>query len=89
MNSRGGFAGRRTMAEEKMVCGEGNLSLIAAALGGVWVMRDGSWRIPREGGRATRSKPGRYDARRLRSQREVIRDVMLAAADCEHMADAR
>ena len=24
-----------------------------------------------------------YDARRLRSQREVIRDVMLAAADCD------
>src|SRR3981081_3206024 len=28
-------------------------------------------------------KPGEYDARRLRSQREVIRDVMLAAADCD------
>jgi hypothetical protein len=25
---------------------------------------------------------GEYDARRLRSQRDVIRDVMLAAADC-------
>jgi len=29
------------------------------------------------------SKPGEYDARRLRSQREIIRDVMLSAADCE------
>jgi len=28
------------------------------------------------------AKHGEYDARRLRSQREVIRDVMLAAADC-------
>ena len=28
-------------------------------------------------------KIGEYDARRLRSQREVIRDVMLAAADCD------
>ena len=28
-------------------------------------------------------KPGVYDARRLRSQREVIRDVMLAATDCD------
>jgi hypothetical protein len=28
------------------------------------------------------SKPGEYDARRLRSQREIIRDVMLSAADC-------
>src|SRR5258706_4662309 len=29
------------------------------------------------------AKHGEYDARRLRSQREVIRDVMLAAADCD------
>src|SRR5258705_8512995 len=29
------------------------------------------------------AKPGEYNARRLRSQREVIRDVMLAAADCD------
>jgi hypothetical protein len=29
------------------------------------------------------SKAGEYDARRLRSQREIIRDVMLAAAVCE------
>jgi len=28
-------------------------------------------------------KRGEYDARRLRSQREIIRDVMLAAADCD------
>jgi hypothetical protein len=40
-------------------------------------------RIP-EGVRATvRPKPGEYDARRLRSQREIIRDVMISAADCE------
>lgn len=29
------------------------------------------------------TKPGEYDALRLRSQREIIRDVMLSAADCE------
>ena len=29
------------------------------------------------------AKRGEYDGRRLRSQREVIRDVMLAAAGCE------
>ena len=28
-------------------------------------------------------KTGEYDARRLRSQREIIRDVMLSAANCE------
>jgi hypothetical protein len=40
-------------------------------------------RIP-EGVRATvASKAGEYDARRLRSQREIIRDVMLSAAGCE------
>jgi hypothetical protein len=40
-------------------------------------------RIP-EGVRASvASRTGEYDARRLRSQREIIRDVMLSAADCE------
>ena len=40
-------------------------------------------RIP-EGVRASvASKADEYDARRLRSQREIIRDVMLSAADCE------
>jgi len=40
-------------------------------------------RIP-EGVRASAaSKQGEYDARRLRSQREIIRDVMVSAADCE------
>lgn len=40
-------------------------------------------RIP-EGVRASVvSTPGVYDARRLRSQREIIRDVMLSAAQCE------
>jgi len=40
-------------------------------------------RIP-EGVRASlASTPGEYDARRLRSQREIIRDVMVSAADCE------
>jgi len=32
---------------------------------------------------AATAKHGEYDARRLRSQREVIRDVKLAAADCD------
>jgi hypothetical protein len=40
-------------------------------------------RIP-DGVRASvASTPGVYDARRLRSQREIIRDVMLSAAECE------
>jgi len=34
------------------------------------------------------AKPGEYNARRLRSQREVIRDVMLAATDLRHLANA-
>jgi hypothetical protein len=37
-----------------------------------------------EGVRASVARrAGEYDARRLRSQREIIRDVMLSAADCE------
>ncbi|HTC64360.1 MAG TPA: hypothetical protein VK709_16085 [Candidatus Saccharimonadales bacterium] len=28
-------------------------------------------------------KVGEYDARRLRSQREIIRDVMISAAECQ------
>jgi hypothetical protein len=40
-------------------------------------------RIP-EGVRASVAyRVGEYDARRLRSQREIIRDVMLSAAECE------
>src|SRR5579864_7339130 len=40
-------------------------------------------RIPAEVRASVASKPGEYDARRLRSQREIIRDVMLSAADRE------
>ena len=40
-------------------------------------------RIPVEVRASVASRPGEYDARRLRSQREIIRDVMLSAADCE------
>jgi hypothetical protein len=40
-------------------------------------------RIPQGVRASVASKPGEYDARRLRSQREIIRDVMLSAADCE------
>jgi len=40
-------------------------------------------RIPAEVRASVASRPGEYDARRLRSQREIIRDVMLSAADCE------
>ena len=40
-------------------------------------------RIPQGVRASVASTPGEYDARRLRSQREIIRDVMLSAADCE------
>jgi hypothetical protein len=40
-------------------------------------------RLPDHLRAAVVTKHGEYDARRLRSQREVIRDVMLAAADCD------
>ena len=40
-------------------------------------------RIPESVQAAVAYRAGEYDARRLRSQREIIRDVMLSAADCE------
>jgi hypothetical protein len=40
-------------------------------------------RIPGGVRASAASRAGEYDARRLRSQREIIRDVMLSAADCE------
>lgn len=40
-------------------------------------------RIPEQIRASTALTPGVYDARRLRSQREIIRDVMLSAAECE------
>jgi hypothetical protein len=40
-------------------------------------------RIPENVRASVEFKPGEYDARRLRSQREIIRDVMISAADCE------
>jgi hypothetical protein len=40
-------------------------------------------RIPEQIRASTAPTPGVYDARRLRSQREIIRDVMLSAAECE------
>lgn len=48
-------------------------------------MRNGAEisRIPEGVLACVRSKPGEYDARRLRSQRDIIRDVMLSAAECE------
>jgi len=40
-------------------------------------------RLPEKVRASAGAKSGEYDARRLRSQREIIRDVMLAAADCD------
>jgi hypothetical protein len=70
--SRGGRDGRA--GRNNLPGGRENVMDEAAA---------GLARIP-EGVRASAvSKPGEYDARRLRSQREIIRDVMVSAADCE------
>jgi len=40
-------------------------------------------RIPKGVLDCAASKTGEYDARRLRSQRDIIRDVMVSASDCE------
>jgi len=82
MNDRAKSGGQRNdcTAENKLPCGPGNLSGSRAGAGDAPAELI---RIP-EGVRASvASRPGEYDARRLRSQREIIRDVMLSAADCE------
>jgi len=43
----------------------------------------GVGRLPADVRASVAVRRGEYDARRLRSQRDVIRDVMLAAADCD------
>jgi hypothetical protein len=69
---------RNEAAAEHSVPGGVNRSDRSAAGAGTDLAR-----IP-EGVRASAtSKAGEYDARRLRSQRDIIRDVMLAAADSE------
>src|ERR1700722_14247322 len=58
----------------------GNLQAVARTGGG----RDAAAsNLPDHLRAAAVTRHGEYDARRLRSQREVIRDVMLAAADCD------
>jgi hypothetical protein len=66
--------GRRSADEN------GNLQAVERTAGG----RDAAASdLPDHLRAAAVAKHGEYDARRLRSQREVIRDVMLAAADCD------
>ncbi len=83
MNSRGEFCGQKDDGGGKNGLRGGNLSFDRGGAGGsVGDAATDLARIP-EGVRASvLSKPGEYDARRLRSQREIIRDVMLSAADC-------
>jgi len=95
MNNSGDSCGRRCVeAKDGVVAG---LNSAARKTGGELVRAAGNVSgremagrdaadlvgIP-EGVRASAAtKPGEYDARRLRSQREIIRDVMVSAADCE------
>ena len=82
MKDRAEFCGRR---EELAGTGAGQSASAVGKFGGeqAGVGEAHLAGIP-EGVRASMaSKAGEYDARRLRSQREIIRDVMLAAAVCE------
>lgn len=73
-NSGAGKPGGNSADAPGKLCGSG---------GGAGEAAEDLGRIP-EGVRASvASRPGEYDARRLRSQREIIRDVMISAADCE------
>ena len=54
----------------------------SAGIGAISGAKEGA-RIPESVRACVAPTPGVYDARRLRSQREIIRDVMLSAADCD------
>jgi hypothetical protein len=84
LEAKGGVAPGLNPRPANLVCNSPATlgSLTGSGIHGAEVAADLA-RIP-EGVRAmVVSKPGEYDARRLRSQREIIRDVMLSAADCE------
>jgi hypothetical protein len=91
MNSRAEFRGQRNdrAAKNNLPGGDsglnrGNSAVACGNAGGVGAFDSVAdlARIP-EGVRASvLSRPGEYDARRLRSQREIIRDVMISAAEC-------
>jgi hypothetical protein len=81
MIKSGDSCGTRNNRTMQNICSEGG-ARVDGGSGGVEAAADLA-RIP-EGVRASAaSKPGEYDARRLRSQREIIRDVMVSAADCK------
>ena len=71
--SRNGEAGRKQQStNHRPGAGEGTTSGSAAL----------AMRLPEKVRASAGIRRGEYDARRLRSQREIIRDVMLSAADC-------
>jgi len=76
--SRSGDRLRKTAIEvgANVACGQG----VADSVAGIAVRLE---RIPAGVRASVAPGHGEYDARRLRSQREIIRDVMLSAADCD------
>ncbi len=78
----GGAIGANTVSEKIARSSPGAGGEVSGSGAGEAAAADLS-RIPVEVRASVASRPGEYDARRLRSQREIIRDVMLSAADCE------
>ena len=83
MSNKAEFCGHQNDRGAKNNLREENSGFDRGSVGGsVGAAATDLARIP-DGVRASvLSKPGEYDARRLRSQREIIRDVMLSAAHC-------
>ena len=77
MNSSADSFGR-----QKYQLANSNVPDMETNLGYVDAVADLS-RIPERVRASLAPRIGVYDARRLRSQREIIRDVMLSAADCD------
>ncbi len=90
MKDRADVSERRDGGQVSDIFAGGRQTLSAGTAGGDGGsgLRDGGGvvelaRIPDAVRASLVCKTGEYDARRLRSQREIIRDVMLSAAECE------
>jgi hypothetical protein len=73
MEMRANAVSRGKAGKQRLAGGEGSASGSASV----------AMRLPAQVCASVGGGVGEYDARRLRSQREIIRDVMLAAADCD------
>lgn len=83
MDTRFNPLGRHGETTKTMTGSDGGLTTGQEQLTGAATAAARLVQLPSAVRESVTTRPGEYDARRLRSQREVIRDVMLAAAQCD------